>query len=53
MDMTQMERANGTLKQRLLITLKKWKSRGPETAKEELVATKSNEGEEVTPPYTV
>jgi len=49
MDVTQVEKANGTLMQRLL---KKWKSRGSGTVKEGLDAIKIDEGEEVPPPYT-
>lgn len=50
MDMPLVERAKMTLKQRLLIPLKKWRSRGSETAKEE-PDTRSDEGKEVPPPY--
>ena len=50
MDMPLVERAKMTLKQRLLIQLKKWRSRGSETAKEESDAM-SDEGKEVPPPY--
>ena len=50
MDMPLVERAKMTLKQRLLIQLKKWRTRGSETAKEEPDAM-SDEGKEVPPPY--
>jgi hypothetical protein len=50
MDIPLVEKAKVTLKQRLLILLKKWRSRGSEIAKEELDA-RSDEEKEVPPPY--
>lgn len=50
-DMSVVGRAKVTLKQRLMVLLKKWSNRGSETANEEL-DTRSDEKKEVPPPYT-
>lgn len=50
-DVPLMEKVKVTLKQRLLLLLKKWKSRGSEIVNEEL-DSRSDEKKEVPPPYT-
>jgi hypothetical protein len=54
MDVPPVERTKLTLRQRILKLLKKWKSRGQETAKENehRGATDSGEETEAPPPYT-